>query len=87
VTPAEAGATFGWAESTSRNNLYLNLFPVRTVRFMQKKMVKVADLKDFVDRLEYEDEHQNNKLGAPKKSIQIANKKSSESAQMAKGGV
>jgi hypothetical protein len=54
---------------------------------MQKKMVKVADLKDFVDRLEYEDEHQNNKLGAPKKSIEIANKKSSESAQMAKGGV
>lgn len=75
VTPSQAGLAFGWVGQTSRNKLCAGEFPVRTVDFMGKKMVKVEDLVFFIDNLKYTDAPTSTtKIGRPLKAVSISKK-------------
>lgn len=75
VTPSVAGLAFGWATQTSRNRLCDGVFPVRTVDFMGKKMVKVEDLVAFFDNLTYSDvPTEKPKNGRSLKAVSVAKK-------------
>lgn len=52
ITPVEAGACVGWARQTVYNKLNDDKFQIPLVKFNGRKMVRVADLVQYVDSLE-----------------------------------
>lgn len=74
LTPAEAGAACGWAKQTVYNKLSCNQFPIPTVEFAGRTMVRTVDLLEFVERLRTTSSTlpaKSNKVGRPTKAEAI----------------
>lgn len=52
ITPVQAGDALGYAKQTTWNLLSAGEFPIPTVQCGKRKMVRVADLVQYVDSLE-----------------------------------
>lgn len=52
ITPTQAGLAIGYAPQTTHNLLSTGKFPIPTVKVRNRKMVRVADLVQYVDGLE-----------------------------------
>lgn len=52
VTPVQAGMAIGYAQQTTHNLLSAGKFPLPIVKVGKRKMVRVSDLINFVDKLQ-----------------------------------
>ncbi|MDH2917447.1 MAG: hypothetical protein PXX77_11305 [Gallionella sp.] len=77
ITPVEAGAACGWAKQTVYNKLCDNKFPIPTVEFAGRTMVRTVDLLEYIDKLRTSSSTMSDKfcrIGRPTKAESIRRK-------------